>query len=137
MEVEKDREETERCFLPTAEAIAEYEEFRILQTFSEFVCKAQHHKYNIGSELSPTQQRKLVQAQDRQLRHFYRIGRGLEYKFDKLAFQSVVVGYMYRSRRRGQKRTTWSKKPRYFNGLIYRTVSVDYWSYPKVCCVLS
>mmetsp|Transcript_5086 Transcript_5086/g.7542 ORF Transcript_5086/g.7542 Transcript_5086/m.7542 type:complete len:228 (+) Transcript_5086:1223-1906(+) len=116
--VEKDREETERCFLPTTQAIAEYEEFRMSEKFSEFISKAHYEKCSIASQLTSTQQKKLMRAQDRQLRDFYRIGRGLEYKFDKLAFQSVVVGYVYRSKRRGQKRTTWSKTPRYFNGLI-------------------
>jgi len=62
----------------------------------------------------------LMQAQhDRQLREFNRIGRGLEYKFDSLAFHSVVVGFLYRSKRGGKKKKiTWSKTPRFFNGRV-------------------
>jgi len=100
LEVEKTRED------PTVEAVQNYELFRRSNFLSEPAA-------NFEIFL-------LMQAQlDRQLREFNRIGRGLEYKFDSLAFHSVVVGFLYRSKRGGKKKKiTWSKTPRFFNGRV-------------------
>lgn len=55
---------------------------------------------------------------DKRVRDFYRVGRGMEYSFEKYSFHEVVVGYFTWKKRPGMKRATWSKKPNFYTGFV-------------------
>jgi hypothetical protein len=116
-EIEVKRKNMESALYPTAQTMMERELERKQKGISEHTM-LKIIPEEIREAMREEQLKKGCFRFDKMFRDFYRVGKGIEYSFEKYSFHEVVVGYLVWKKRPGMKRATWSKKPNFYTGFV-------------------
>ena len=117
-EIEAKRKNMQRALYPTAQTMMERELERRQKGISDEHTILKIIPEDIRDAMREEHLKKGCFRFDKRFRDFYRVGKGIEYSFEKYSFHEVVVGYLVWKKRPGMKRATWSKKPNFYTGFV-------------------